>query len=38
MAADFVASSARPMVRIGGFQSFHTARRMIRGFEAMPTG
>src|SRR5918911_1402548 len=25
----------RPMPRIGGFQSFHTARRTIRGFEAM---
>ena len=23
------------MPRIGGFQSFHTARRTIRGFEAM---
>jgi hypothetical protein len=23
------------MLRIGGFQSFHTARRTIRGFEAM---
>jgi transposase-like protein len=25
----------RPMPRTGGFQSFHTARRTIRGFEAM---
>jgi IS6 family transposase len=25
----------QPMPRIGGFQSFHTARRTIRGFEAM---
>ena len=25
----------RPMPRVGGFQSFHTARRTIRGFEAM---
>ena len=25
----------KPMPRIGGFQSFHTARRTIRGFEAM---
>src|SRR3954453_2489668 len=25
----------RPMPRIGRFQSFHTARRTIRGFEAM---
>ena len=25
----------RPMPRIGGFQSFHTARRTIQGFEAM---
>ena len=25
----------RPMPRIGGFQSFRTARRTIRGFEAM---
>ena len=25
----------RPMPRSGGFQSFHTARRTIRGFEAM---
>jgi transposase, IS6 family len=25
----------RPMARIGGFQSFPTARRTIRGFEAM---
>ncbi len=23
------------MPRIGGFQSFHTARRTIQGFEAM---
>jgi transposase-like protein len=26
----------RPMPRIGGFQSFHTARRTIRGFECDP--
>ena len=25
----------QPMPRIGGFQSFHTAPRTIRGFEAM---
>jgi transposase-like protein len=25
----------RPMPRIGGFQTFHTARRTIQGFEAM---
>src|SRR3954462_11235449 len=25
----------RPMPRIGSFQSFHTARRTIRGFETM---
>ena len=25
----------RPMPRVGGFQSFHTARRTIQGFEAM---
>jgi IS6 family transposase len=25
----------RPMPRIGGFQSFHTARRTLQGFEAM---
>jgi len=25
----------RPIPRIGGFQSFRTARRTIRGFEAM---
>ena len=25
----------RPMPRIGSFQSFYTARRTIRGFEAM---
>ena len=25
----------RPMPRIGGFQSFHTARRTIQGFEGM---
>ncbi len=25
----------RPMPRIGGFQSFRTARRTIRGFEAV---
>ena len=25
----------RPMPRIGGFQSFHTARRTTQGFEAM---
>jgi len=25
----------KPMPRIGGFQCFHTARRTIRGFEAM---
>jgi transposase, IS6 family len=25
----------KPMARVGGFQSFHTARRTIQGFEAM---
>jgi transposase-like protein len=25
----------RPMLRVGGFRSFHTARRTICGFEAM---
>ena len=25
----------RPMPRVGGFRSFHTARRTIQGFEAM---
>src|SRR4051812_2894383 len=25
----------RPMPRVGGFRSFHTARRTVQGFEAM---
>jgi hypothetical protein len=33
--ADFIISGSSPMPRIGGFQSFYTARRMIRGFEIM---